>query len=203
MNSALLIPSSADAPLELDAFLPPDAPLEIDLGCGCGRFLLARAAANPGIRYIGIDRMPVRIRKLDARVTRLGLSNVRILRAEAMHALEVHLPRNRVQTLYIHFPDPWPKRRHHNRRLFAQPHFLDTIANLFIPGGTLQIATDHPDYFSHMQRVLTPDTRFLPISPTPRLPHEHTDFELIFRRQNLPIYETAFRKSECPISNRE
>ncbi len=189
MNSFLIIPAAIDAPIEID----PNAPLEIDLGCGMGRFLLARAAANPHIQYIGIDRMLPRIRKLDKHIQRTGLTNVHLLRAEALHALEIHLPRQRIQTLYIHFPDPWPKRRHHRRRLFAQPHFLDTLANLLLPGGTVQIATDHADYFPHMQRILAPDARFAPIFPTPRLPHEQTDFELIFRAQNLPIYEAAYQ----------
>jgi len=193
MDTALFIPPANDAPLELDGFLPPGAPLEVDLGCGAGRFLLARAAANPGTRYIGIDRMAARIRKLDARILRLGLRNVRILRAEAVHALEIHLPRRRVQTLYTHFPDPWPKRCHHRRRLFAQPHFTDLLATLLAPGGTLQIATDHADYFAHIQRVLEPDARFAPVPPMPRLPCEHTDFELIFRRQNLPVFEAAYQ----------
>ena len=192
MPSALLTPPAADAPLELGDFLPPDAPLEIDLGCGAGRFLLARAAANPNVRYIGIDRMACRIRKLDARIVRDGPPNVRLLRAEALHALEIHLPRKRVRALYIHFPDPWPKRRHHARRLFAQPHFLEILTNLLVPNGTLQIATDHADYFSHIQKILAPDPRFQPIPPTPRLPHERTDFEVLFRSKNLPIHEAAY-----------
>ena len=194
MDTALLFPSANDAPLELGGFLPPNAPLEVDLGCGAGRFLLARAAANPGTFYIGVDRMMMRVRKLDARIVRLGLRNVRILRAEALHAMENHLPRNRVQTLYVHFPDPWPKRCHHRRRLFAQPHFLEHLSNLLLPGGTLQIATDHADYFAHIQRVLAPDPRFVAVPPVPRQPCEHTDFELIFRSQNLPVFEAAFSK---------
>jgi len=193
MDNAFILPPATDAPLELGSLLPPDMPLEVDLGCGAGRFLLARAAANPGVLYIGIDRMPARLRKLGARIPRLGLQNVRLLRAEAAHALEIHLPRGRVQTLYIHFPDPWPKRRHHRRRLFAQPHFPDLLAGLLAPGGTVQIATDHADYFTHIQRVLAADPRLLPVPPVPRLPCEQTDFELIFRRQNLPIHESAFQ----------
>ena len=198
MDTALLTPSASDAPLDLAEFLPPGAPLEVDLGCGAGRFLLARAAANPGTRYIGIDRMGCRVRGLNSRITRDGPGNVRLLLAEAMHALEIHLPRHRVQTLYIHFPDPWPKRRHHGRRLFAQPHFLECVHNLLVPGGTLQIATDHADYFSHMQKVFAPDARFRSVAPTPRLPQERTDFEVLFRSKKLPIYEAAFTKiSEC------
>ena len=190
--SALIIPAANDAPID-PGFVPDGAPLEVDLGCGCGRFLLARAAANPQTRYIGIDRMALRVRKLDARITRLGLANVRLLRDEALHALEVHLPRGRVQTLYVHFPDPWPKRRHFQRRLFAQPHFLDTLANLLAPGATLQVATDHADYFAHIQKILASDARFQSVAPLPRSPQEWTDFEVLFRSKNFPVHETAYQ----------
>lgn len=187
-----LFPVAMDAALPLDDTIPADAPLDVDLGFGMGRFLIARAAANPGTYFLGIDQMIGRVRKVDRHIVRAGVQNVRLLRAEAMHSLQIHLPRKRVRTLYIHFPDPWPKRRHHRRRLFAQPHFLDALEGLLIPGGSVQIATDHEDYFQHMQRVMDPDPRFNRIPPTPRAPDEWTNFELIFRGRGEPVYETAY-----------
>lgn len=170
----------------------PAQPVEVDLGCGKGRFLLARAAAHPAAQFLGVDRMLTRIRKLDRKVCRLGLANVRLLRLEAAYTLRRLLPAHSIARFYLFFPDPWPKRRHHKRRLFDAA-FRTLLWTRLVPGGEIQIATDHLDYFAAMQRALRDDPRFEETAPMVRDERERTDFELIFLRQGLPIGACGFR----------
>lgn len=195
--TVVIRPPRIDEPLALDALLDPSRPLEIDVGCGKGRFLLARAAAHPEVQFIGIDRMLARIRKVDRKVLRAGLTNVKLLRLEAFYSLQFLLPAHRVQTVYVYFPDPWPKRRHHERRLFGEA-FLDVLWSRLLPGGTVQVATDHLDYFAEILRRLQADTRFRQVPHLVRCESEQTDFERIFRGQGLQIGECAFEALQGP-----
>jgi tRNA (guanine-N7-)-methyltransferase len=179
-------------PLPADDLFDPQQPLEIEIGCGKGRFLAARAAKNPEVQYLGIERMLSRVRKLDKKATRLGLANIRVLRLEAFYTFYYLLPRHRVRTVYVFFPDPWPKRHHHNRRLFSAA-FLDALWARLEIGGTLQIATDHLDYFEQIRKALCADARFSEAPAMVRGDDEQTDFERLFRGQGLPIGQCAFR----------
>jgi tRNA (guanine-N7-)-methyltransferase len=192
MATCILTPTSITEPLPIDTIFAPGAPLEVDVGAGKGRFLLARASANPDVSYLAIERMLGRVRKIDSKLTRHGLANVRIIRLEAFYALQFLLPPQRIRTVYIHFPDPWPKRRHHKRRLFS-PEFLDMLHDRLEPGGTVQIATDHLDYFEAIRQAFARDARYRDVAPIPRRPEEQTDFELIFRGHGQPIGECAYR----------
>ena len=187
----IIRPAGIDQVLPIDTLFDPARPLELDCGCGKGRFLLARATAHSEVQFIGLDRMLVRIRKIDRKVLRAGLTNVKLLRMEAFYSIQQLLPPHRLRTVYIFFPDPWPKRRHHRRRLFS-PEFLDILWSRLEPGGTVQVATDHLDYFAEIRKSLAADARFREVSHLVRSADEQTDFELIFRGQGLPIGECAF-----------
>jgi len=179
-------------PLPLDSFFDPARPLEIEIGCGKGRFLSTRASKNRDTQYLGIERMLSRVRKLDKKASRLKLENLRILRLEAFYTFYYLLPVHRVRTVYVFFPDPWPKRRHHSRRLFS-PLFLDALWTRLEIGGTLQAATDHPEYFAEIRARLGADARFKEIPAMERAEDEQTEFEHIFRSQGLPIGQCAFQ----------
>jgi tRNA (guanine-N7-)-methyltransferase len=179
-------------PLQLDEVFDPARPLEIDIGCGKGRFLLARAAATPETQYLGVDRLLERVRKTDGKLCRAGLRNVRLLRLEAGYTVAFLLPPHRVRTFYVYFPDPWPKRRHHKRRLMS-PEFREAVWSRLVPGGRIEFATDHLDYLAEIQRLFRGDPRFREVPPLPRSEAERTDFEIIFRSQGLPIGECAFQ----------
>ena len=187
----IIRPASVQAVLPFDKLFDPACPLELDCGCGKGRFLLARATAHPDVQFIGLDRMLSRIRKLDRKVQRAGLANVRLLRMEAFYSLQHLFPEHRLRTVYVLFSDPWPKRRHHARRLFS-PEFLDILWSRLEIGGTVQVATDHLDYFDSIRKCLTADARFREVPHLIRNESEQTDFELIFRGQGLPVGECAF-----------
>ncbi len=179
-------------PLPLDTLFDPARPLEIEIGCGKGRFLAARAAKHPETQYLGIERMLGRVRKLDKKACRLHLENLRVLRLEAFYTFYYLLPPHRLRTVYVFFPDPWPKRRHHDRRLFS-PLFLDALWARLEIGGAVQVATDHPEYFAEIRACLSADARYREIPAMERAEDEQTEFEHIFRRQGLPICQCAFQ----------
>jgi len=179
-------------PLPLDALFDPARPLELEIGCGKGRFLSARAAKHPETQYLGIERMMARVRKLSKKACRLKLDNLRILRLEAFYTFYYLLPFHRLRAVYVFFPDPWPKRRHQDRRLFS-PLFLDVLWARLEIGGVIQVATDHPDYFEEIRTRLTADPRFREVPAMERTVDEQTEFEHIFRTQGLPIGQCAFQ----------
>ena len=197
--------TSLTEPLPLDRLFEPSRPLEIEIGCGKGRFITTRASKNPDTQYLGIERMLSRVRKLDSKACRLKLDNVRVLRLEAFYTFYYLLPPHRVRTVYVFFPDPWPKRHHNNRRLFS-PLFLDALWARLEIGGTVQVATDHPAYFEDIQTRLRADPRFKEIPAMERAEDEQTEFEHIFRGQGLPIGQCAFQSlpaAEKPLPSLE
>ncbi|MEI7898606.1 MAG: tRNA (guanosine(46)-N7)-methyltransferase TrmB [bacterium] len=179
-------------PLPLDTLFDPARPLEIEIGCGKGRFLSARAGKHPETQYLGIERLKDRVRKLDKKAARLHLDNLRILRLEAFYTFYYLLPPHRARTVYVFFPDPWPKRRHETRRLFS-PLFRDLLWARLEIGGVIQVATDHPDYFAEIRAGFMADPRFREIPAMERALEEQTEFEHIFRSQGLAIGQCAYQ----------
>jgi len=193
-DSLRVIPTDWAAPLDLSsAFGRAPQRLEVDLGCGKGRFLLARAAAHPETSFLGLDRQTRRLAKVERKAQRAQLANIRLLYAEAAYVVTHLLPRSSVAAYYIFFPDPWPKRRHHRRRLFDAA-FLDALNTTLTPGGCIHLATDHLDYFESIQRLLAGDARLMEREALITSYAEHTNFELIFLQQNKPIGRCSFAK---------
>ena len=173
-------------------FAHPERRLEIDLGCGKGRFLLARAAKNPETNFLGIDRMLRRIRKVDNRARRLDLDNVRLMRVEGYYAVAYLIPPAAVDVYYVFFPDPWPKARHEGHRLFNKL-FLDALYRTLAPGGVAHVATDHLPYFEQLSQIFACDARFAPVPPFAPPEDEQTDFERYYI-ESKPIGRLSVRK---------
>ncbi len=193
LPSLRIFPDDWLHPLPLEKWFDPARPLEIDVGCGKGRFLLARAAAHPDTNLLGIDRMLRRIRKVDNRARRLGLENLRLFRMEAYYAVAYLLPAAAVATYYIFFPDPWPKKRHHDHRLF-NPLFMDALHRTLRPGGALHFSTDHQPYFEEVRAILSADRRFEEIPAYEPSEEERTDFEVYYIGRTA-IGRCSFRKT--------
>ena len=119
-----------------------------------------------------------------------GLENVRVMNLEISYAVRFLLPRESVETFYLFFPDPWPKRRHHRRRLVTT-EFLDAIHRALGEAGMFRIATDQADYFEQIERVAKNHSGFA-IANDVDLPT--TKFERRFRDADLPIYRLSLRK---------
>jgi tRNA (guanine-N7-)-methyltransferase len=130
-----------------------DHPVELEIGAGKGTFLLAVALALPEHNYVGIEYAKAYAEFAADRLRRHQALNARIVHAEASWWLRCHVPDASLAALHVYFPDPWPKKRHHKRRLIQLP-FLKEVQRMLIPGGTLRLVTDHADYFAHMQAVL-------------------------------------------------
>ena len=188
-------PENLFAPLDPAALFPesPLAPLEIDLGCGDGAFLLTMARQHPDRNFLGTERLLGRVRRTCRGAAEAGLCNVRVVRLESHYFLRYLLPEASVTTLHLMFPDPWPKRRHHHRRL-VQTNFLDAAHVALRPGGELRLTTDDFPYFKHMCAVSKPHPGFReePWEPGPDYPQ--TDFERLFRGQGLPIHRALLRR---------
>jgi tRNA (guanine-N7-)-methyltransferase len=167
--------------------------LEIDAGSGKGRFLLARAAKKPDTNFLGIERQTNRVQKVARKACRAGLENIRIVKAEISFILENLIPDNHIQTLYLFYPDPWPKRRHHHRRLI-QPAFLDLLAHKLQAGGKLHFATDETGYAQHAATLFHNHATLVPCEPFLPAPDEKTDFELLFEQQGLHANRISVQK---------
>jgi tRNA (guanine-N7-)-methyltransferase len=199
--TVVIQPPDIASALPFHEIFDPTRPLEVDVGCGKGRFLLARATAHRDVQFLGIDRQLDRIRKIDRKVIRAGLDNVRLLRLEALYSLNFLLPAHSIRTVYVFFPDPWPKRRHHRHRIFS-PAFLDVLWSRLVSGGRIEAATDNLEYFQEIRKILSADARFHEVPAMERNEAEQTDFERIFRGQGLPIGACAFetRPAQNPAS---
>ena len=185
----------------------PSRPLEVEVGCGKGRFLTGRAAANPDMDFLGIERMLGRVHSFDDKCRRLKISNAHVLRLEALYTFWYLLPAHSVKTVYVFFPDPWPKKKHHSHRLFG-PIFLKALWKRLAPGGRLEFATDHEEYFRFVTEECFPAfecngadvSREMPafrkVAPMERGPEAWTEFETRFRGQGLPIYSAAWEALE-------
>lgn len=133
----------------------PDAsrPLELDVGCGDGTFLIEMAQHFPGRDFLGIERLGGRVSKIRRNAARLGLTNVKVLCLESSYALGWLLPDACASRLHLLFPDPWPRKRHARKR-FIQPDNLAALHRVIAPDGELLFKTDHADYFASASEVL-------------------------------------------------
>jgi len=179
-------------PLNVAEYFPKSQPLEIELGCGDASFLLNYAQAHPERNFIGVERLGGRIRKLDRKGRRAGLTNLRGVRIESGYFLEYLVPPKSATALHIYFPDPWPKRKHLKNR-FINERFPAIAERVLQPGGIVYLRTDHTDYFEQMQSVFATATNFHPIETPEELSTVLTDFEAEFLKQGLKTNRAAYR----------
>lgn len=199
LESHILKVADITKPLEFDL----TRPLEIEVGCGKGKFLTDRAKANPDCDFLGIERMLERVRLFDGKCRRGKIDNAKVLRLEALYTFHYLLPAHHARTVYVFFPDPWPKKKHHSHRLFG-PLFLNALWKRLEIGGKLEFATDHKEYFETVCQCFEDDARrsgagkpssprFERVEPMPRPKEVWTEFETMFREQGLPIYSAAWK----------
>ena len=187
-----VIPENWLDPYDFKADFPhPDRPLEVDIGSGKGRFLAARSGKFPAVNFLGIERQLVRIHSSGRRCERVGSENVRVFRMEGYYAISQMMPSNYVANYYFFFPDPWPKAKHHDNRLF-NPAFMDALFRTLEDGGCLHVSSDHLPYFDEIYELLQRDVRFEEIEAFEPDAEETTDFELIFSHKK--IGRCSFRK---------
>lgn len=200
-------------------FRDPARPFEIEIGCGKGTFLVNQAAAAPGTNYLGIEWAHEFYMYAADRVRRRGLTNVRMLHTDATEFLRWRLPDAIVNVIHLYFSDPWPKKKHHKRRV-VQDSFLGQAHRVLVPGGELRIVTDHDEYWEWMEEhfkrwaTATPDevSKLGPGNPgSPSLPAflrlpftppewvgedqlVGTNYEKKFKREDRPAHAVVLRK---------
>lgn len=175
------------------------APVHIEIGSGKGAFLVHQAEAQPEVNFLGIEWASKYYRYSVDRIGRRGLPNVRMLRADAPTFLRDFVAAESVDCFHIYFPDPWPKKRHHKRRLL-QTSNLEIILDRLKPGGEIRLATDHEEYFQQMLDVTKAcGDRLEPIEfERPAGAGEGeltgTNYERKYVKESRTIHTAAFRK---------
>ena len=141
------------APLPLDRLIAGGGDWEVEIGFGKGKYLLRRCGEDPGRRFLGIELATEYWRHFVERARKRGLANWVALRGEALYLISAVLPAGFAAAVHVYFPDPWPKSRHHKRRLF-DPETLDLVIGLVRPGGRLLFATDFLEYGELVRGIL-------------------------------------------------
>lgn len=159
-------------------------PLKLEVGFGNGNFLIDMAIREPQSNFIGMDFYHKGIRKVVTRMGRLHIKNIRIVYGNASEKIPILFEEGEISEVFINFPDPWPKKRHHKRRLI-KPQFAETLAGKLAPYGKVLIATDFESYAQEILKVMQTNTQF-------SNPHENAGF--LHERNDIPKtkYEKAF-----------
>lgn len=179
--------------LSLNDLFIRDQPLEVELGCGDASFLAAYAAQHPDRNFLGVERLLGRIRKLDRKGRRAGLSNLRGIRIESAYFLEYLLPPNVTSALHIYFPDPWPKLKHRRHRLINES-FPSLVCRALSTQGVIYLRTDDEDYFQQMTEVFGDDKRFQAVETPTELASIRTDFEQDFNASGIATRRAAYQR---------
>ena len=175
-------------------------PVEIEIGIGKGRFLLAAAEARPDVLHLGIEWANKYLRFAEARALKRDLRNVRFARVDARELVHRAIPGASVSNYYVFYPDPWPKKRHHKRR-FIQPETADHLARTLLPGGKLHVSTDHEEYWQSIAAVLDGHQSFERLAafgaedfPVP-VDQPLTNFEIKYLDQGRKRFRASWRRA--------
>lgn len=139
--------------IDFDAIFGRHAQVVLEIGFGNGDTLVQQALENPGLNFLGIEVHEPGVGHCLLKAREAGLSNLKLIKHDAIEVLRDQIPAESVHRVNIYFPDPWPKKRHHKRRMI-QPDFLDLVHRRLKAGGTLHIATDWANYAEHIDDVL-------------------------------------------------
>jgi tRNA (guanine-N7-)-methyltransferase len=140
---------------------PRGAPLVVEIGSGMGETTVAIAKAHPEADFIAIEVHAPGVGALLNALERENLANLRVIRHDAVEVLEEMIGDGSLAAIHLFFPDPWPKKRHHKRRL-VQPQVAALMARKLAPGGTLHAATDWADYAAQMQAIFAAEPLLQP-----------------------------------------
>jgi tRNA (guanine-N7-)-methyltransferase len=172
---------------------PRGAPLILEIGSGMGETTAEIAKAHPEVDFVAVEVHGPGVGSLLNRVAAAELTNVKVVRHDALDVLEHMIADGTLAAIHLFFPDPWPKKRHHKRRL-VQPAFAALAARKLKDGGILHAATDWPDYAEHMNAVFSKEPLLEPAADgfTSR---PVTKFESRGQRLGHPIRELLFRRA--------
>jgi tRNA (guanine-N7-)-methyltransferase len=145
--------NACDGQIDFCSFFARNAPIILEIGFGMGESLVTLAANSPHLNFLGIDVHKPGVSRVLAAIQQHKISNLRIMSFDAVTILRNNIASNSLRGVLLFFPDPWPKRRHHKRRI-VQPAFVDLVYQKLQPKGYFHLATDIQEYASHMRRVI-------------------------------------------------
>ena len=194
-----LDPDRALESLDWSEIFGSDCPVEIELGIGVGRFLLAAATLRPEVNHLGIEWANKYLRIAERRADKRGLKNIRFARLDGRELICRTVPDHSVSAYYVFYPDPWPKKRHHKRRIL-QPAFLELVHSRLLPDGALHIATDWANYAEHIDEVFAACSLFVCDERREHggeapMDRPQTKFERRGLRKGHRIYDWRFAKN--------
>ena len=199
-------PQPLPVSIEIDVADPPtwndlfgnERPVELEIGTGKAGYLLRRAQEHPETNFFGIEWANKFYKYAADRMQRWGVTNVRMCRTDASRFVRLACPRDSLSVLHVYHPDPWPKKRHHKRRLIQRP-FVDAAAACLVPGGQWRIQTDHAEYFEQIQALLRAHPQLEEIDfndPAYGVTGGivETNFEIKYAREGRAFYNIAVRR---------
>jgi len=184
------LPSITDRLVTSDLFAR-NQPVEVELGSGDATFIVSHAAQHPERNFIGVERLLGRLRKLDRKGRRAGLTNLRGVRIECSYFLEWLLPPFSISALHVYFPDPWSKKKHQRHRLINE-RFPALAKRVLMPGGRVYLRTDDSDYFAQMRQVFAAATDYHEIETPHDVAALLTDFERDFNARGVETLRAAY-----------
>ncbi|MBN1378686.1 MAG: tRNA (guanosine(46)-N7)-methyltransferase TrmB [Gammaproteobacteria bacterium] len=184
----------SDHVCDLDAAFNRHAPYVLEIGFGNGESLAQMAAENPDINFLGVEVHRPGVGHLLYLIKEKSLGNVRVACHDVVDSFHNALANARFQQISLFFPDPWPKKRHHKRRLI-QPEFVGLLLDKLSADGILHIATDWDDYADHIKGVMQAQSRFINADIRAALPRPTTKFEKRGIRQGHRIHDLVYQKS--------
>ncbi len=183
--------------LDLDAVFGRQAPRVMEIGFGDGGNLLEIATGSPGVDFIGVEVHPPGIGHCLLGIESRALSNVRVIAHDAVEVLEAQFGPDSLDEVLLYFPDPWPKKRHHKRRI-VQPAFVAKVADRLKPGGAFRLATDWEPYAEWMREVLAAEPRLSNADLEDQLIEASTRgitrFEARGRRLGHTVFDLCFKR---------
>lgn len=180
------------AELDFDAIFGRKAPRVMEIGFGNGELLATMAADQADTDFIGVEVHEPGVGHCLLRLDRLGLTNVRLIRHDAIEVLNHQVPDAALNQVNLFFADPWPKKRHHKRRI-VQPDFVALLSRKIVPGGVFHVATDWMNYAEHIEETVNADGRF-EAATVDAMARPQTKFELRGKRLGHDIWEQLYRR---------
>ena len=183
--------------LDLDRVFGRAAPRILEIGFGMGETTADIASRHPGTDYLGVEVHTPGVGGLLKRIAELGLANVRVIQHDAVEVLENMIPPASLDGVHVFFPDPWPKKRHHKRRLI-QPAFVSLLAGRMKPGAYLHMATDWEDYAQWILETLSGEPLLANTAAAfaPRPEHRPlTKFESRGLKLGHGVWDVVFRRA--------
>ncbi|MHC5110099.1 MAG: tRNA (guanine(46)-N(7))-methyltransferase TrmB [Planctomycetota bacterium] len=199
LDDIIAAPPDLETRVDPRSWFDSPGPFELEIGCGKGGFLLSRARCRPDVRLLGIEWANKYFKYAADRMARWQLDNVRVMRTDARIFVMNHLVESCIDVLHIYHPDPWPKARHHKRRLI-QPDFVAVAVICMVPGARLMFQSDHQEYFEEAVEILDGHESlaridWLSADAQAGPDWKGTNFEVKYTAEGRSIYRQAYARS--------